>query len=111
MDTQQYIQKMQDLYGEWQKLLPHLEKSIADWQRGAEIMKQLDAFYSSPEWLALYERADEFTIDSQGNYSVLSEDAVWNALTEQHSLRTELQQILDNTEHNPQQSEEPQQAV
>ncbi len=80
------VQQMQNLYGEWVKLLPELEKGLRQWRQAAEIMQQLKQFYFSSEWQTLYDNADEIPLDTQGNYSVLSEDALWNAFHEQHQL-------------------------
>lgn len=80
------VQQMQDLYGQWVALQPQLENALRQWQQAAEIMQQLKQFYYSPEWQELYENFDDKTLDTQGNYSVLSEDALWNAFHEQHQL-------------------------
>ena len=80
------VQQMQNLYGEWVKLLPELEKGLRQWQQAAEVMQQLRQFYFSPEWQTLYDNADEIPLDTQGNYNVLSEDVLWNAFHEQHQL-------------------------
>lgn len=38
------VQQMQNLYGEWVKLLPELEKGLRQWQQAAEVMQQLRQF-------------------------------------------------------------------
>lgn len=82
------IQKMQDLYNQWVALLPELEKGIEQWKKASELLAPLSEFYSSPEWRELYDSFDE-QLDTKGNYSILSEDALWNALSEHHELATE----------------------
>ncbi|QLB19641.1 hypothetical protein A6B41_09380 [Mannheimia granulomatis] len=82
------IQKMQDLYNQWVELLPELEKGIEQWKKAAELLEPLSQFYSSPKWRELHDSFDE-ELDTKGNYSILSEDALWNALAEQHQLALE----------------------
>lgn len=82
------IQKMQDLYNDWVALLPELEKGIEQWKQAMVLLEPLSEFYSSPKWQELYDTFNE-SLETKGNYSVLSEDAIWNALTEQHQLAIE----------------------
>lgn len=82
------IQKMQDLYNDWVALLPELEKGIEQWKQAMALLEPLSEFYSSPKWQELYDTFNE-PLDTKGNYSILSEDALWNALTEQHQLAIE----------------------
>ncbi|QLB20251.1 hypothetical protein A6B43_01185 [Vespertiliibacter pulmonis] len=94
-----YIQKMQDLYGKWVKLQPKLEKNIQQWQEAVAIMAELKPFYSNPKWIELYEMSeDELPLETNGNYSVLSQDALWNAFEEEQSLSSELKEILAKLE-------------
>ncbi|OAQ15482.1 hypothetical protein F480_02825 [Bibersteinia trehalosi Y31] len=90
------IQKLQDLYNQWVKLVPELEKSIAQWQQAERLLKPLSAFYASPVWRELHEHFDEI-LDTQGNYSILSEDALWNALSDHKALYDELDEILQTS--------------
>lgn len=82
------IQKMQDRYNEWVELQPELEKSIEQWKKSIELLEPLCQFYSDPKWRELHDNFDE-ELDTKGNYSVLSEDALWNALSDQHRLALE----------------------
>lgn len=82
------VQQMQDLYNQWVKLLPELEQGLEKWKQAEALMKSLSAFYTSEEWQELYDNFNE-PLDTQGNYSVLSEDAIWNALHEQRQLALE----------------------
>lgn len=82
------VQKMQDLYNQWVALLPELEQSLEKWKQAETLLAPLSEFYGSEEWRELY---DNFSapLDTQGNYSVLSEDALWNAFNDQHQLALE----------------------
>ncbi|MFD0965918.1 DUF4298 domain-containing protein [Seminibacterium arietis] len=80
------IQQAQDLYNQWVELLPELEKSFEQWKKATDIIEQLGKFYFSDKWRDLHDNADQYKIDTKGNYSVLSEDAVWNAVHEKREL-------------------------
>lgn len=82
------IQKMQDRYNEWVALLPELEKSIEQWKKATDLLEPLSQFYSDPQWRDLHDSFNE-PLETNGNYSVLSEDALWNALSDQHRLALE----------------------
>ena len=85
---QQDVQKLQDLYNQWCELAPQLEKSLEQWKQAESLLKPLSDFYGSEQWHELY---DNFNgeLDTQGNYSILSEDALWNAFHEQRQLALE----------------------
>ncbi|MDD0823331.1 DUF4298 domain-containing protein [Mannheimia sp. AT1] len=87
------IQEMQNLYNEWMDLLPELEKGLAQWKKANELLEPLNQFYSTPEWQELHHSFDE-PLETKGHYSVLSEDAVWNALAEQHQLAIEYLKVV-----------------
>lgn len=82
------IQKMQDLYNQWVELQPELEKGLETWKKSIALLEPLNQFYFSPKWQELYDSPNE-QLDTKGNYSVLSEDALWNAFSEQHQLAIE----------------------
>lgn len=93
---QQKIQHIQDIYGELLKKLPHLEQSLQQWKQVQTLRQELEAFYFNPQWIELHDNADQFNIDTKGNYSVLSEDAIWNLLVEQREIAEELNVVLGN---------------
>lgn len=86
--TQTELQQHQDRYNALMALLPELEKSLEQWKQAEALIKPLSDFYGSDAW---HEAYDNFKgeLDTQGNYSILSEDALWNAFHEQHSLALE----------------------
>ncbi|MDO5091543.1 MAG: DUF4298 domain-containing protein [Cardiobacteriaceae bacterium] len=87
--AQQRIDHMQKLYREWTQLLPKLEAAQAEWQRGIDIMRTLGEFYFGGEYLQLHEAIDAglgVDLRTEGEYSVMSEDALWDAFHEQDRL-------------------------
>lgn len=95
------IQQLQDKYNQWVKLLPELEKSLELWKQANELLNPLAEFYGSETWRELFDSFNE-PLDTQGNYSILSEDALWNALSDHRYLYDEMQDILSNSVSRPQ---------
>ncbi|MDO4895206.1 DUF4298 domain-containing protein [Moraxella sp.] len=87
--TQKLIDQMQANYKEWLALQEKLSQAHQDLQRSVELMKSLQAFYFDGEWRKLYEKienGEQFDLTTDGEYSVMSEDTIWNAVHEQESL-------------------------
>lgn len=94
------IDEIQQLYREWTQLLPRLQSASKDWQRAAELMQALGGFYFSGEFLAFHDALTEgATVDltTPGEYSVMSEDTLWDAFQTQQALARELLPILHRT--------------
>lgn len=87
------IQALQDLYNQWVKLQPELEKSLELWKQANDLLNPLAQFYATKTWRELHDNFNE-PLETQGNYSILSEDALWNALSEHNSLYEEIVEIL-----------------
>lgn len=89
MTPQETLSQAQALYREWLKLQPELEAAEQTWQRSAEIMRQLQAFYFNGAYADLLQREENgepLDTRTEGEYSVLSEDAIWNAVNEHQAL-------------------------
>lgn len=88
---QKRIDEIQSKYREWCELLPQLEADIARWKHAASLMQDMDEFYTH-EYQACYQAIEEgadVDLRTQGEYSIMSEDALWNALGEFHQLAWE----------------------
>ena len=83
------IDHIQACYREWVHLLPKLEAARQDWLRGQTLMRELAHFYFDGEF-AEYRQALEnglgLDMRTPGEHSVMSEDTLWNAVTEQQAL-------------------------
>lgn len=88
---QKRIDEIQSKYREWCELLPQLEADIARWKHAASLMQDMDEFYTN-EYQACHQAIEEgadVDLRTQGEYSIMSEDALWNALGEFHQLAWE----------------------
>lgn len=87
--AQMRINEIQKLYREWTQLVPKLEAARQDWQHGMEIMEKLAQFYFNGEYRRYYDALEnglEVDLRTEGEYSVMGEDTLWNAFHEQQRL-------------------------
>jgi len=86
--AQQRIDEIQALYRRWLQLLPQLEAAQQQWRQAAQIMTELDKFYAAEYMAYTNAVADGLPVSlrTEGEYSVLSEDALYNAFGEQYEL-------------------------
>ncbi|PJK10677.1 hypothetical protein CO614_07695 [Lysobacteraceae bacterium NML120232] len=87
--AQARLDEIQKLYREWTLLAPRLEAAQQDWQRGADIIQELARFYFEGEYLRYHEAIENglpVNLHTEGEYSVMSEDGLWHAFHEQHTL-------------------------
>ncbi|OSI07176.1 Uncharacterised protein [Neisseria animaloris] len=88
-EAQARIDHIQKLYREWTQLLPKLEAAHQDWLRGEAIMRELAQFYFEGEYMRYVQALEDgldVNLHTQGEYSIMSEDALWNAFAEQQNL-------------------------
>lgn len=86
---QERLNEVQGLYREWQRVQTQLESAQKTWQHAAQVMAQLEQFYFQGEYRAYLEAEEQgtvFSCQSEGEHSVLSEDALWNAFHEYQTL-------------------------
>ena len=86
--AQQTLDRAQALYRRWLELLPRLEAAQREWQQAEAVMTELDAFYAR-DYLPLRDAEAAglpLSLHTAGEYSVLSEDAIFDALSERHRL-------------------------
>ncbi|OAM31533.1 MULTISPECIES: DUF4298 domain-containing protein [Eikenella] len=86
--AQQRINHIQARYREWQRLLPELEAAQAQWRQAMQILHELADFYENEygEIHQAIEEGLEVSLHTEGEYSIMSEDALWNALQEHYDL-------------------------
>lgn len=83
---QQEIDRLQALYREWVNLQPKLEAALADFRRSNELMAELSQFYFEGDYRAFHDRIEQgeaVKLYTEGEYSIMSEDTLWNAYHEQ----------------------------
>ena len=86
--AQQRIDEIQALYRRWLQLLPQLEAAQQQWRQAAQIMTELDKFYAA-EYMAYANAVADglpVSLHTEGEYSVLSEDALFDAFGDHYRL-------------------------
>lgn len=89
MTPQEKINHIQAIYKQWLTLKADLKRSQQQWQQSAKLMQELERFYFDGEWRELFDEiTDGLDVDltTDGEYSVMSEDTLWNASCEHQSL-------------------------
>lgn len=90
-EAQRRIDEIQSLYREWLRLLPKLEAAQDEWRKAAEIVRKLDGFYSG-EYNRYYTEIEDglpVSLETEGEYSVMSQDALYDAFGDHYRLSWE----------------------
>ena len=74
-------QVLQQQYEQWHDLHRQMREAQQKWQAAEKLWQELQAYYQSEQWLEDYENAPELSC-REGEYSILSQDTLWNALEE-----------------------------
>lgn len=74
-------QALQEKYERWHTLHQKTEEAQAQWQEAGELLVALQQYYQSEQWRE--DNASDVRLEcAAGVHSILSEDALWNALTD-----------------------------
>lgn len=87
--AQARINEIQNLYREWLTLQPQLEAAQAQWRRSEQLMRQMIEFYENGEYGRYFQAVSDglpLTTETLGEYSILSEDALYDAFGEYRQL-------------------------
>ncbi|WLF84075.1 DUF4298 domain-containing protein [Moraxella sp. ZY210820] len=88
-NAQAKINEIQAIYKQWLELSQKLEQAHQDLVKSTQLMQQLETFYFEGEYSELYEQIEnglDVDLTTSGEYSVMSEDTLWNAFHEHQSL-------------------------
>lgn len=81
--SQDKINEIQAIYKEWLAVHERLEAAKQDLAKSSELMGKLQAFYFDGQWREIYEaieNGEQFDLSTDGEYSVMGEDTIWNAV-------------------------------
>lgn len=82
MSVQNRIDEIQAVYREWLALQDKLTQAKQDLAQSAKLMGQLEQFYFDGEYRDIYEQIENglaVDLKTDGEYSVMGEDTIWNA--------------------------------
>ena len=84
------IQEMEKLLNESQKALENFDEALTEFKSVQEKIEKLEAYYTSKRWMKDYEDYEAGKIPKELPCGVLSEDAVYDLLTENRELILEM---------------------
>lgn len=88
MTAQTRINEIQAIYKEWLDVQERLAIAKQDLVKSNELMKELEKFYFNGEYREIFEQIENgepFDLTTDGEYSVMSEDTLWNAIADHDS--------------------------
>lgn len=97
-DKQAQLQQLQITYNQLADLQSQLQQTLMLWQNSAELQQTLSDAYDDDSWLATMDAATQqnLMLDTDGHYCILSQDAIWNVLADNHALAMQLLKQLSN---------------
>lgn len=108
MTMQTKISHFQSLYREYLTLQSQDEILLANLKRRQEIMTELENFYFEGKWREYYDKIEngaDIDLTTQGEYSIMSQDTLWNAFCDERVFYETLLEIakeqlakMDNNE-------------
>ncbi len=87
------IQEMEKLLNECRKVLDNYDKALDDYKSVQEKIEKLEAYYTSKRWMKDYEDYEAGKIPKDLPCGVLSEDAVYDLLTENRDMILEMMDL------------------
>ncbi len=82
-------QAMQDVYQQWQALLPRLVAAQKEWQQARDLLARLKGYYFSDVWMRDYDDYEALSAQMQvaaDSYNVLAQDTIYDAIGEERQL-------------------------
>ena len=71
-----------------------LSAALDDYAEAQEALRELEAYYGSDEWKQDFADDEADLLPKNLKRGVLSEDGIWNLLTDSHDLNTRMQEII-----------------
>ena len=86
--ARQRLEEIQSLYRQWLHMQPALEAAQQQWRQATAIIRRLEDFYEQ-EYGAYFQAVSDGQLaepPTEGEYGVMSEDALYNAFGEHQNL-------------------------
>lgn len=84
------ISKMETLLDKCSEGMAEFEASLEKYEALREKIKELSAYYSSPEWMSDYDDSNSGKLPRGLKCGVLSEDAVFDLLTDERRIAIQM---------------------
>ncbi len=96
MKSYEHISKMETILDDHQALIDQLEALLKAFSEHQKEYRQLADYYSSQQFLTDFDKANSPDFPKDIKCGVLSEDAVFNLLTENHQIALQMLEIALN---------------
>lgn len=93
MDQLERITYMENILREAEEALPALEAALERYAALRERLKELEAYYSGGEWMKDFEDDSAGKLPQDLRRGVLSEDAVYDLLTDRNCLLERMREL------------------
>lgn len=94
MKQTERIQYYETILDEAETVLKELSEALENYSSMQNKIKELESYYQGPVWMQDYIDDEEGKIAKNLKRGVLSEDAVYNLLSEQTAIKDRLEEIL-----------------
>ena len=88
------IMEMEAKLDEANEILGRVSAALTDFERAQLLLSDLDAYYTGEDWLKDFEDDEKGKFPPELKRGVLSEDAVYDLLTEDRQLAAEMLRIV-----------------
>ncbi|MBR2578317.1 MAG: DUF4298 domain-containing protein [Erysipelotrichaceae bacterium] len=90
------IEKMEVLLDEARKITDDLDKALEAYEKVQKKLDRLEKYYTGPNWMKDYEAYEKGMLPKDIKCGVLSEDAVYDLLTDREDLLDRMRKLADN---------------
>lgn len=90
MNRIERITKMEALYDKSEEVIRRLDQALEDFVEIEPAIAQLEAYYTSPKWRKDFEADEAGKLPKDLKRGVLSEDGIWNLLSDYGRLKEAL---------------------
>ena len=94
MKQTERIQYYEAILDEAETVIKELSEALENYSSIQNKIKELEIYYLGPIWMQDYKDDEEGKIEKDLKRGVLSEDAVYNLLSEQTAIKDRLEEIL-----------------
>ena len=93
MEQIERIARMEALFDKSEEVVKRLEAALKDFAELQSDMKELEAYYDGSDWRADFEADEAGLLPKDLKRGVLSEDGLWNLLTDYQCLQDQIRTV------------------
>jgi hypothetical protein len=94
MEQIERIQKMEERLNRAAQVVMKLSAALDDYAGAQEDIRALESYYGSEEWKQDFADDEAHRLPEDLKRGVLSEDAIWNMLEDNQTLKTRMEECL-----------------